>query len=80
MGPHFPAKSCKIVVLYLLFELPGVLYRIFPDQADQAEMSHSRQNRPWVLHAGGQDDGSLDKLPQNRNLQMFEYFLRAQGA
>ena len=27
-------------------------------------MSHSRQNRPWVPHAGEQDDGSLHKLPQ----------------
>ena len=30
----------------------------------EAETQHSVQNRPWVPHAGGQDDGSLNKLPQ----------------
>ena len=35
-----------------------------PDPPDPPEVSHSRQNRPWVPHAGGQDDGSLHKLPQ----------------
>ena len=34
------------------------------DPPDPAEMSHSQQNRPWVPHAVGQDDGSLHKLPQ----------------
>ena len=29
-----------------------------------AETQHPVQNRPWVPHAGGQDDGSLHKLPQ----------------
>ena len=28
------------------------------------ETQHAVQNRPWVPHAGGQDDGSLHKLPQ----------------
>ena len=28
------------------------------------ETQHPVQNRPWVPHAGGQDDGSLHKLPQ----------------
>ena len=26
--------------------------------------NHRVQNRPWVPHAGGQDYGSLNKLPQ----------------
>ena len=34
------------------------------DPADPAEMGTAAQNRPWVPHAGGQDDGSLNKLPQ----------------
>ena len=29
-----------------------------------AETQHPVRNRPWVPHAGGQDDGSLHKLPQ----------------
>ena len=33
----------------------------------EAEMQHPVQNRPWVPHAGGQDDGSLHKLPQENN-------------
>ena len=33
-------------------------------QSHPAEVSHRRQNRPRVLHAGGQEDGSLHKLPQ----------------
>ena len=35
-----------------------------PDPADPAETQDGMQNRPWVSHAGGQDDGSLHKLPQ----------------
>ena len=27
-------------------------------------MEHPVRNQPWVPHAGGQDDGSLHKLPQ----------------
>ena len=37
-----------------------------PDLPDPAETQHPVQNRPWVPHAGGQDDGSLHKLPQIR--------------
>ena len=36
------------------------------DPADPAETQHAVRNRPWVPHAGGQDDGSLHKLPQIR--------------
>ena len=35
-----------------------------PDPADPAETQHAVRNRHWVPHAGGQDDGSLHKLPQ----------------
>ena len=31
MGPHFPAKSVNIVVLYSLFGLLGTLHRIWQD-------------------------------------------------
>ena len=34
------------------------------DPADPPETQHPVQNPPWVPHAGGQDDGSLHKLPQ----------------
>ena len=34
------------------------------DLPDPPEMGTTVQNRPWVPHAGGQDDGSLNKLPQ----------------
>ena len=64
MRPHFGAKGAKIAVLYSLFGPLGVLSRIQRIHYFSAEMSHSRQNRPWVPHAGGQDDGSLRKLPQ----------------
>ena len=37
-----------------------------PDPPDPPETQHAVQNRPWVPHAGGQDDGSLHKLPQIR--------------
>ena len=68
MGPHFPAKSAEIIVLYSIFGPPGILHRIhrihyFPP--DPAETGHSQQNGPWVPHAGEQDDGSLHKLLQN---------------
>ncbi len=33
-----------------------------------AETQHPVQNRPWVSHAGGQDYGSLHKLPQMREI------------
>ena len=58
---HFPAKSAKIIVLSSIFGPHGTLNRIF---SNPAETQHFRQNRPWVPHAGGQDDGSLHKLPQ----------------
>ena len=35
-----------------------------PDPADPAETQHPVRNRPWVPHVGGQDYGSLHKLPQ----------------
>ena len=34
------------------------------DPADPPETQHPVRNRPWVPHAGGQDYGSLHKLPQ----------------
>ena len=34
------------------------------DSPDPAETQHPVRNRPWVPRAGGQDDGSLHKLPQ----------------
>ena len=48
-------------------EPPGILHRIqqiyyFP--ADLPETHPAVWNRPWVPHAGGQDDGSLHKPAQ----------------
>ena len=34
------------------------------DPPDPAETGPAEQNRPYVPRAGGQDDGSLPKLPQ----------------
>ena len=59
MSHHFPDKSAKIIVLYSIFGPRGTLNRI------HYKPQHAGQNRPWVPHAGGQDDGSLHKLPQN---------------
>ena len=39
------------------------------DPADPPETQHPVQNRPWVPHAGGQDYGSLHKLPQINSLR-----------
>ena len=68
MGPHFPAKSAEIIVLYSIFgPLVNRIHYFPPDpllSTDLAETQHAVQNRPWVPHAGGQDDGSLHKLPQ----------------
>ena len=61
MGPHSPAKCAKTIRLLLFFKPPGVLHRIPsdpPDPPDPAETHHGWPHRPWVLHAGGQDDGS----------------------
>ena len=35
-----------------------------PDLPDLPETGPAEQNRPYVPRAGGQDDGSLPKLPQ----------------
>ena len=40
------------------------IYQTLPDLPDPPETQHPVQNRPWVPHAGSQDDGSLHKLPQ----------------
>ena len=64
MGPHFPSKCAKSVRLSSIFEPPGILKRIYRICRIRRKRSQARQNRPWVPHAGGQDDGSLHKLPQ----------------
>ena len=44
---------------------PGILKRIWNLVRNlPAETQPAEKNRPWVPHAGGQDDGSLHKLPQ----------------
>ena len=40
------------------------IHRIKRIQQIHQKRSQARQNRPWVPHAGGQDDGSLHELPQ----------------
>ena len=58
LGPHFPAKCAKTVGLLLFFKPPGILQRIQLIQLIKRKRSQAVQNRPWVPHAGGQDDGS----------------------
>ena len=65
---HFPAKCVKIIELSSILWPHGILNRIF---SDPPETQHFGQNRPWVPHAGGQDDGSLHKLPQTIPLPPF---------
>ena len=52
-------KQCLIASRNSAADLPDL-----PDLPDPVEMEHPVQNRPWVPHAGGQDYGSLHKLPQ----------------
>ena len=63
-GDHFPANLSKNIIFHSNYEPHGILHRIFRIFSDPAETEHPVQNRPWVPHAGGQDDGSLHKLPQ----------------
>ena len=42
-----------------------------PDPPDPAETQHPVRNRPWVPRAGGQDDGSLHKLPQITEIHLY---------
>ena len=64
MTPHFPGKSAEIVILSSILWPHGILKRIPRFPVFPAETQHAVRNRPWVPHAGGQDDGSLHKLPQ----------------
>ena len=71
-----PAKSAEIIVLSLILWPHGTLHRIhyFPLLSTTfhyfpAETQHAVQNRPWVPHAGGQDDGSLTQTPSNQDSQ-----------
>ena len=54
----FPSKVAQIIGVLLQNKLPGILHRI------QRKWSQAGQNRPWVSHARGQDDGSLHNPPQ----------------
>ena len=51
-------KNTQTIVKIIILGPPGILNRIYP------KWTQARQNRPWVPHAGEQDDGSLHKLPQ----------------
>ena len=62
MRPQFRQKVPKSLYFYSISEPHGILGRIF---RIPPETQHPVQNRPWVPHAGGQDYGSLNKLPQN---------------
>ena len=64
MGTHFPAKCAKTARGVFRNERLGTLNRL---NYFEAETHPAEQNRPWVPHAGGQDDGSLHKLPQISN-------------
>ena len=46
------------------------------DPADPPETQHPVQNRPWVPHAGGQDYGSLHKLPQTIWQRLFCFLVQ----
>ena len=68
-GLHFPEKKSRCIVFSQSSAPRGNSAPDPPDPADPAdppETQHPVQNRPWVPHAGGQDDGSLHKLPQTK--------------
>ena len=57
-------QNCEKNIFHNNYEPHGTLQRIRRIRSDPPETQHPVQNRPWVPHAGGQDDGSLHKLPQ----------------
>ena len=64
MGPNF-LKNLQNTLCFLSKNEPHeILNRIFSFEAFEAETQHLVQNRPWVPHARGQDDGSLHKFLQ----------------
>ena len=63
-GTYFPAEGAKIARGVLQHWFPGTLQRIQHLSYFQPETHPAGQNRPWISHAGGQDDGSSQKLPQ----------------
>ena len=69
-GVKFCAEMCKIRTTIITF---GASRNSEPDPflstgsratSQRRKRSQAGQNRPWVSHAGGQDEGSLHKLPQ----------------
>ena len=60
----FSRKIVKTHYFHNKNEPRGILHRICYFPPDPPETQHPVQNRPWVPHAGGQDYGSLHKLPQ----------------
>ena len=62
-----PGKSAKSAVVFAFWEPHGIPKRIHSRKRKKRQTpktQHPVQNRPWVPHAGGQDYGSLHKLPQ----------------
>ena len=49
---------------YRFFLFKNQFLRTSADPADPPEMEHELQLESYQQRAGGQDDGSLDKLPQ----------------
>ena len=70
-GGHFPATLSKNIIFHSNYEPHGILFSNPPDLPDLLQSS-GNANRPWVPHAGGQDDGSLHKLPQIRALKFLD--------
>ena len=64
LGAQFPKKCQKTLFFHSKSEPHGTLHRIQRIHYFPAETQHPLQNRPWVPRAGGQDYGSLHKLPQ----------------
>ena len=57
-GAHGAAQSANIILLYSIGGRLGILNQMNRIHYLPAETQHAVQNRPWVPHAGGQDDGS----------------------
>ena len=62
MGHYFPAKSAEIIVLSLIFGLPGILPRIQRIHRKRAQLSRTDPRFPTP--GGRMTVLSLPKLPQ----------------
>ena len=69
-GCHFPSKCGSSTAPASKIEPPGILPR---DPRDTRKWVRNRCSDPPSTRAGGQDDVSLNKLPQNMKLYIYIY-------